>query len=271
MRDIELFQFQAGGDLYKYYTAETPGLYTSGWEPEAIQRRSIKQSQDASKGEITISVPLGNAVARLLVDDAPQSQITVQIWEADLGDGSNTTTSIDSTITSVWKGSVRTVKKSGDAWELACIAESDRNDGSIPRGRFSSNQCRHALYSRGCGVDKSNPAFHETATVSDTDKDGIQVQVQFDAVQDLETRWVGGMLEGPGSNLAPIVGVSGGGDLQTYTFTLGYWIGGLEVGDAVTAYLGCSHTTSDCAGVFSNISRFGGFPLIPESQDTGLE
>lgn len=264
MRDIELYRFSAGGTDYEYYTAETPDLYTSGWEPEAIQRKSIRQSQDASKGEVTISVPLDNPVAQLLVDDAPQPKIEVTIWEADVSD-------IAGTITQVWSGRVRTVKKSGSGWDLACIADADRNDRSIPRGRFSSDQCRHALYSRGCGVDKAN--FAESATVQSVDESGLEVQVQFDTVQSITTGWLGGVFEGPDGNTADIVDqglLTGGGDSKTYDLILGYWIAGLEAGDEVTVYRGCNHTMGDCANTFSNIARFGGFPSIPDDQDVGL-
>jgi hypothetical protein len=272
VRDIELFRFTAAGTHYRYYTAETPGLYTSNWEPEAIQRRSIKQSQDASKGEIVVSVPLDNPVAQLLVDDAPQPDISLKIWEADIDD-------IAGTITQVWEGKVRTVKKSGDGWDLPCIAEADRNDASIPRGRFSSDQCRHALYSRGCGVNKADHA--KTATVNSVDADNLEVQLQFDSIPlgpdgltSITVGWLGGIVEGPTGLTAPIVDqglLSGGGDGKTYDLILGYWIKNLSPGDSITAYRGCNHRMGQCDSVFDNIARFGGFPQLPDTEGTGVE
>lgn len=38
---------------------------------------------------------------------------------------------------------------------------------------------------------------------------------------------------------------------------------GLEIGDSVTMYIGCNHTTRDCNRKFSNIENFGGEPFIP--------
>jgi hypothetical protein len=44
---------------------------------------------------------------------------------------------------------------------------------------------------------------------------------------------------------------------------------GIAVGQAVTLYPGCDHTTTTCDGKFSNLNNYGGFPHIPTKNPFG--
>ena len=46
---------------------------------------------------------------------------------------------------------------------------------------------------------------------------------------------------------------------------LAYWSPDLHVGDLVTLYEGCAHTTTDCQVKFNNLANFGGMPWVPEA------
>lgn len=258
MRDIELVKFTVGGTDYQYYNVETPGLY-AGWEPEVgLSRRGIKQSQDSGQSKTTISVGPSNPVALLLRDDSPQSSIDVVIYQADLGD-------IAGTIEQVWTGKVRSAKWSGAGWDLPCSPSTARDQRSIPRGRWSVNQCRHGIYTRGCGADKSASA--QEGDIDAVTKADLEVEITFDAAQSLTSTFNGGILEAADGATAPVVSGNDVNNLFDFRVTLAYWIDSLAAGQPVTVYPGCNHTMGDCADRFSNIENFGGFPLIPE--DTG--
>ena len=45
------------------------------------------------------------------------------------------------------------------------------------------------------------------------------------------------------------------------------WHPEIAIGDELTAFYGCQHTTADCT-LFGNIANFGGFPYVPSTNPT---
>jgi len=263
VRDLTLYTFEYGSNTQKYYAASVEGLY-SDYEPETIQHTSIRTTQDPRKGEFRIDVPLSNPVAQLFIDDSPQPDVVATIYTADVDD-------IAGTIQQLATGVVLTMKRSGGVAQLPCAPRAARAEQSVPRGRYSG-QCRHALYSEGCGVDKAD--YAEAATVSALDQSELEVQVDFDVTL-ISLGYVGGVLEHNGK-FAHIVDTGTFTQAQKYDAVLNVWLSDIEVGDSVTMYPGCNHTLNHCANRFNkanpingNVANFGGLPRIPE--DTGTE
>lgn len=263
MNDIELFKFSVGATDYKYYTDEREGLYTSGWEPEIIERSKVTLAQDQSKNQITVRMPADNPVAQLFISAAPRPEAELTIYEADASD-------IAGTIEQVWEGMVSTVKLRGRIAELPCRPEAAQGERSIPRNKFSRN-CRHALYSRSCGVDKSTMA--DPGTVEAIDEEALTVDVQLaQVIRDLGFK--AGVLELDGV-FVPILESSNVGNIGQFQFRIASWLSGLSVGDSIVAYPGCQHNMSDCS-LFGdvenggNIANFGGFPQLPKVSQSDL-
>jgi len=115
-----------------------------------------------------------------------------------------------------------------------------------------TRQCGHALYHRGCWVDKASYAVVAEATAVD----GVAITIP-DAALQADGWYLGGMLEF-GNSSRWIVGHAGN------QITLLRPIDGLEATDNVTIYPGCDRTRDTCNDKFDNLLNRMGFDWLPD-------
>jgi uncharacterized phage protein (TIGR02218 family) len=112
-------------------------------------------------------------------------------------------------------------------------------------------QCRHALYSPGCGVDKASFAVPGTVDTAVANQVFVTAAAAF-----ANNYFTGGMLTtAEGSRLiVEHIGTS---------LTLITPLTVLTGGTPLTLYPGCDHTLDTCTNKFSNSLNFGGQPWLP--------
>lgn len=249
-----------------YYTGHSEiidwGGYT--WEPLPIKHGEIKQSSEMSKNSTNITLPLDNEFSLLFKGWSPDKVVTVNIRRGHFGEP-------DTLI--YWKGRVSSHKIKDYLLELQAesIFTSLRNSGA--RARFQRT-CRHALYSKGCNVDKS--LFAVVGKVSD-------VQALVLTIPEASTKTSGwfdqGFIEFSDGSTRMIV--SHVGDQITinrpsrfisdnfaqvgYGLSYGKFYGGMSA----TLYPGCDRTLTTCRDKFNNLNNQGGFKWIPTKNPMG--
>lgn len=151
----------------------------------------------------------------------------------------------------------------GNEIAVAVTPEAFHTDRAIPRFYFE-RQCNHQLYGPDCGLDKADFSWETTIVSLNPAQREIVVVGQAPSVA--ETRFNSGHLFHPGTGLFFTIGWSAydSGNTKLKMIT---WHPELEVGDPITAYHGCRHTTTDCS-LFENEANFGGFPFVPNTNPT---
>lgn len=243
-RPVELYEFALGAKRWRFTSGqEAVSYFSQTYAPAALQRGGIEQGTELNRAGLSIRVFRDNPVAALFVAQPPDGIVSVTILRRHLTDPAQEWITL-------WKGRVVGCRFSGSTAELSCepVATSLKRTGL--RARYSL-LCRHPLYSAGCGASKESVRVDGTvAAVA-----GASVQVAA-AGSRPDGYFVAGMLA-TNDGARMIVGHAGA------TLTLSAPFPGLVVGMTVRLYPGCQKTTADCAGKFSNIVNFGGFPAIP--------
>lgn len=243
---VELYEFSQNNFVWRYCSCATEVEYlTNIYTPSSIVRDNIKQTTDTFKEAINLVFPKSNAFASQYLTYPPDSVTTLTIYRGHLTDA-------DSQFIVYWKGRVIGAKTTGSEIILQCesVFTSIRRIGL--RARFEYN-CRHALYSVGCGaskelfkvsgsivsvIDSLNIAVAEAASLPDGYYNAGIVSFE-DGTQRFITNHVGS------------------------TLTIARPYSGLVGGSAVDLYPGCNHTKETCLNKFNNLNNFGGFPWIP--------
>ena len=242
MRVTELYKITGAPEEYHWTNSDIDVEYNGDtYIPEVVMRSEIAQTEEINRSDLRLTIAPDNELARIFYDYPPEYVITVTVFRKE-EDADN------SCFLTYWKG--RVISTSSSDWECSVQCESVftglRRTGV--RARYQ-RQCRHALYGRGCNVDKSSYATATTcSSVSDRT---VTVSGSLEAGS-----YLGGIAECNGISRF-IVGQSGG------VLTLWRPFPFIEVGDTVTVYPGCDRSLNTCASKFNNAENHGGFPWLP--------
>lgn len=260
---VELFHFTDGTTDWRY-TSRARDITVDGvtYTAEQISRSDVTQSGEINKDGISLEFPRTNEFARRFFGGVVDRVITLTIWRGHTTDG-------DAEYIAYWKGRVVSSKLSGSGKSIGLECESIFTSMKRPglRARYQRN-CRHALYGRGCEVDKD--AYKVVALV--TSASGSEIVVPA-AAGFADGYFLGGMVEAPdgtfrfitshvGSTLTlarPVASISVAVSDAGYGLSYGLYYGG----PSVALYPGCDRSRDTCSTRFSNLDRYGGFPFIP--------
>lgn len=121
--------------------------------------------------------------------------------------------------------------------------------------------CNHVLFGPFCQVNKDS--FKLVTTISAIDPANKTVTIAGRKSGGAADYFEAGYFDHPAtSNKYAIWKSEFAGTTET-KLHLGYWHPELAVGQSLTAFAGCKHTTADCKNKFNNAANFGGFPFIP--------
>lgn len=243
---VELYEFVQGLKRWAYCSgAEEVVRSGQTYTPYAVQRDRVKQSTDVFKNSIKLTFPRGNEFASQFLGFAPEDVTSVTILRGHYTDP-------DAQFVTYWKGRVLSAKATESRIELECepIYTSIKRPGLRAKFEYS---CRHALYGRGCGVNRETYK-HEGLVV--TVAGGLNVDV-VGAGTFPDGYFSGGILIAPNRSSRFLVSHAGS------VVTMSRPISGLAPTQLVCLYPGCDHLRSTCDTKFNNLDNFGGFPWIP--------
>ena len=143
------YNFSRNDGVYYYTNGSIPfDPISIVYNPEAISHSDINQTDRAGKRPVNITLPMVNSLAQKYLQYAPENQTSVTILKAD---------STESSLVVKWKGKVIAAKidlQKGTV-TLNCESLAVTMERNGLRAKFMRN-CRHALYSDGCGVDENS-------------------------------------------------------------------------------------------------------------------
>lgn len=262
--------------LYEFKTVDQSWHYTDlpsdmqfngdTYESFPVSHTDIKQSNEISKNSVTVKIPKKGKFADMFVGWSPDKVITLTIRRGHFGSNDDPLV--------YWKGRIASQTLKNITIELTCesIFTSMRRPGL--RARYQRN-CRHAIYSKGCGVKKADFA------VSVFIKAASGTDVTVDNVNSMPDGWFnGGIIEFPDNSFRMILSHVGNQLKVTRTsrFALesirdsgygknyGQFYGG---GVSAILYPGCDRTLSTCINKFDNVLNQGGFKWIPAKNPMG--
>lgn len=258
---IELYRFVEQGTTERVltFTNADRAITHSGetYLPVAILRSQVESKNELSKASLTVKFDLLNEDARRWMASYLEAIVVLTIFEKDEEDD----------VSIVWKGRLASVKPTQS--EIGLVFESVFTSLRRPgvRARYQRT-CRHALYNRGCGLDKEDFAV----TGVPTDVTGLVVTVP-EASAYPDGTFTTGIIEAAngemrfitkhsGSQLTliqPFVFLAQGLAEDGYGLSYGMHYGGV----GVTIYPGCDRKRSTCNAKFSNLNNYGGFDWIP--------
>jgi len=245
---VWLYEFVQGSTAWRYTSAPVAQTHaTHTWTPLPVAHTEITQSSEMSRQGITLTFPRTDTFAIQFVRDTVDAVTTVTLYRGHPSDGEFVT---------FWKGRVSAGKAGGQRIEVECesIFTSLRRAGL--RARYQRN-CRHALYQRGCNLNRAS--FAVAGTVSAISGNTVTVSA---ASAQPNGYYLGGMIMHNGV-LRMIVNHVGS------VLTLFRPLPGLAVSNAVTIYPGCDRSLATCISKFDNRANFGGFPWLPQKNPMG--
>jgi len=216
------------------------------YEPAAIRRTEVSQSQELSSGSIQVEIPVDHPVAKLFVGFLPPQPVSLVIYRGHEGE-TETVTSYTGMVSSA---------KFGETCELTVVREQDALKRPVPAVKWQT-QCPRQLFSKGCGVSKL--AYLTAATIDSVAGTTVKSS-QFAAKPNDYFR--AGWIEAHGTCMAIL---SHTGD----TVVLFYPLAGLQPGDVAPVYPGCQGTEDDCENKFNNIPNHLGCARIPSENPFG--
>lgn len=264
-RPYYLYEFNTAGQTYRYTDyPEVINWNLVDWEPFPIKHSEVKQSNELSKNSMTVTLPIEGPFADIFIGWSPDHIVTFTLRRGHFG-------SSDTVV--YWKGRVSSHNLKKETLELKCesIFTSMRRAGI--RARFQRN-CRHALYSKGCNVDKDQ--FAVTGKL--TGITGLTLTVPEAATK--ASGWFqGGIIEFPDGSFRMILTHSGSQITISrasrnaidsfgsagYGLSYGQYYGGVSV----ILYPGCDRTINTCDTKFNNLDNQGGFKWIPSKNPMG--
>lgn len=248
-----LFFFAKGGDEWRM-TINSTDVVLDGetWTATQITPGKFSLTQDPIKDALELKFPMDNAFASLFLSNTADDLCTVTVYRAHLVDPAED-------IPVVWSGSVSSAYLSDRSVTLTCESTMKRLGRSNLMATYQVN-CRHVVYSAGCGLLRSN--FDYTGTVDAVDGNVVTLVAGHGITSGALT---GGEIDKGGYKR--FIVLHDGDDL-----TLIRPLYGLVATDSVTLYEGCDRSLATCIAK-SNVENYGGFPYIPINNpfDKGLE
>lgn len=249
---IEIYEVTIGSDVYRWTTSEDDvevdgDTYTA----TAVSRGAIIADPSDRRAVLVATLPADNEFAMRYVAQAPAAKASVVISRLQR----NESPTFD-TVQVMYRGSVSNVRfpDNGITAELSLQTGSAMRGRNMPRYTFAG-MCGHVLYGPGCDVNPT--AFTISGTCSAASGNTITIpglNAEADGFFD------GGFVRTQ-STAEPRLILKHVGNVLTLLLPFGT----TAVGVAFDALAGCDHVlTSDCALVFDNVLKFGGWAFIPQ-------
>jgi len=249
-RPFEIYAITLGILSYRF-TSDPVDVVVGGltYTASPIRRGSIASGQAERRRILAVKVPYDNPFAQLFVGPPPgaRARIVITRLQRDEVPTFNTQRKL-------FDGAVMSVQ-----FPDAITAELQTQSREALVGRHmprysQMGMCNHTLYGPGCDVVAD--AFKFTGTVSAVNGRTITVPGASGAGFSFK----GGFVRlGSGSPDFRLVLSQAGNDL---TLLLPFMQS--PVGASIDCFAGCNHlATGDCASVFDNVIRNGGFPFVP--------
>lgn len=249
-RPVFLYELTWGTTIWRYTSADrdvTHGGFT--WTAVAISDEGVVQG--ASGNEFTVHIPANLPIVTLFRSTPPASPVHLRCMRYHKDDP-------DLEAITYWKGTVGNVKRKGIAKAtIFGLPTTLRRTGlrlCWERG------CPHMLYDQDCKANPDN--FKVATTISALTATTITV-ASIGA-------WAGERFAGGYIRWEPAGYTAGTYErrgIESFAGTTKFNIFGstdrLQVGQAVTLYLGCDLTPETCQGVFNNLPNYGGFNFMP--------
>lgn len=243
-RPIVLFRFVAGSTAWRYTSASRDITYNGEvYEAATIKSGNIKSTQNALKGSLELTMARTLGIASRYAGPPPENVAYITIYRLHVG---------DTEAMVIWQGRVTDGSLAGDEATLQCDTSRTqfRQTGLVRMGR----QCRHAIYSRQCGLVASEYAVRLAGVTSD----GSRTLTHSGLAGQEDGWWSGGYAELDTGERRMIVAHAG------TDVTLHYALSNVgTTGLTVTFYPGCNLSISICKTKFNNLENFGGGPTIP--------
>ena len=252
MSEIDLFRIVIGTEVYTMTSADERQTYDAGdgdeiYLPIAMGRGATEQKNSLAKANLDVSIPLTHPLARRMLTSLYDQIVSLTLF---VDDGTD--------VAVQWKGRLASLKPENT--NLTMIFESIFTSLRRPglRARFQKT-CRHALYFRGCNLDKDD--FATAATLDALDGSVLTVP---EAALVADGYYLGGMIGAADGVLAYIIGHVGDQiTVQRVPYSITEQFAAEGAGTALTIYPGCDHRRATCIAKFDNLLNYGGFDWIP--------
>jgi uncharacterized phage protein (TIGR02218 family) len=242
MSQVELYKFVRGTSTWTKKSSELSVVYGGDtYSPAVIGRGDIESKGEISKAKLEISLDLFDDLAQEMLGALLFEPLTLTVYTQD---------EIETAV--AWKGRLAEVQPSLTTMGLSfeSIFTSLKRPGL--RAVYQKS-CRHAIYSPGCGVDKSS-----FATVGEmTAVDGTSITIAEAALED-DGYYTGGVIEASDGQMGLITAHVGS------SLTLFRIVSSLTSGEDATIYPGCDKLRGTCLSKFFNLNNYGAFPWLPD-------
>ena len=238
---VELYRFDGAVNVFYTNAQEDIVWGADTFTVNQITSEGLKFSDDISQMVVSITLPETDVMAQQFFTGAPAAKTQVTMWRHLLG--------IDE-FRMVWQGMI--VSADFDADHM-CILRSEPMLRALSRNgcrRMYQVICPYPLYGYGCFVTKENYRTRTTVTAIS----GNNITVASTGGRSM----VNGEIH-YGSQIRMVTGQNG-----LVLQVIGGGVG-LKVGDEVSLFPGCDKSMNTCRGVFGNITNWGGFPNIPNT------
>lgn len=249
-RPARLYRFSLNGNVWRYTSADHDVLTNDGnvWKKSAISDEGFRQSGEAVQDTMTITAPINVAPVQAHLVTATASAIQIDILQKHED-------SVDVRV--VYAGEITQIDTGGTPGQARMTCETTVASMQREGLRLGwQRSCPYALYDElTCKVPKSAYGIQMTVMA----KSGFNLLVSDHGK---ESGWFsGGFLAWSD----PTRGLEYR-SIETQTLNQLIILGRTEdiyEGLVVTAYPGCSRTTSTCTTKFNNLPNYGGVPSMP--------
>ena len=254
-RPVELYEFRLGGSITRVASGEDD-ITVDGVTYTAlpVMRDAIKLS-DSETNALEVKVPSTMDFVRDYIGNVPGQEATLVVSRMQRPD------TVTQEVVTLYQGYVSSVKFT-DQGRVATLAVSPlrkRAARTGPRCKFSG-QCNNTLGDDLCQVNLTQ-AIYRLASGQVTAVNGNVITVTGVAAYGDGFFTGGSVSDLPGTEGRMVISQTG----DDLTLTLPFPTDVVTVGSNVEVTAGCGHTTTDCHDKFNNLSNFGGFPFVPDT------
>lgn len=260
-RPIELFEIVQGATTYRLTSAEDDITIGSDvYTADSIVRDRIEVGSDNRNRNLLVTMRTAHPFPQQYISTPPGLKATINIYRYQRDEVPAFNTQV-----LMFKGQVKSVQFPNDGYNAAvvCAPIESALNRNIPRFTFMG-MCNHVLYDNNCGVNSAS--FNHIGAVSAVS--GTTVTVTGLNASGLDV--VGGYCTPTSGTQDFRMILSQSGDDIEVLLPFANDPTGLNL----QCFAGCDHVlTSDCALVFDNVERFGGFAFVPSRNifQTGLD
>jgi uncharacterized phage protein (TIGR02218 family) len=240
----ELYLFSYDGQNYSY-TSSTRTLIISSqtYVPAVIERDKIVWNMQLSSKPLLLTVTSDFPPALFFKGFPPETDVGLTIFRYHITD-----TAKESII--LWKGRVRGVTWQESGAIMTCDNFISTLSKTGPRLQYQY-MCNHVLYGIPCGI--SAASFSTDVTLYNVSG----VNLYSTALAGYADDWFKGGYVRFGKEYRMITYHVGD------RITIAVSLSEVKSNSVVKVTAGCGHTFSICETKFSNYTRYGGFPFVP--------